>query len=127
VGALGIDGGGKEGHPEMAELSQEDAAERKEADKTLASAARGLLWGRKTPFLATFGVAVTFTIRAVACDYAEPVPAGLDFDWYGEHCGPGHGSDKDAIDELDAACKRHDAAYKKTAGARETGDTGSEL
>jgi hypothetical protein len=101
----------------MTEIGPEEAEKRKESDEELASTAKKLLWNRKTPFFATFGVALTFTIRAFACDYTEPVPTGLDFQWYGEHCGPGHGSDKDAIDELDAACERHDAAYKENKNA----------
>jgi hypothetical protein len=101
----------------MTEVSQEEAEERQESDRTLAKTARGLLWSRKTPFFATFGVAVVFSIRTFACDYTETYPEGLDFEWYGEHCGPGHGDpDKEAIDELDEACKRHDAAYKQAEG-----------
>lgn len=97
----------------MTEISPEEAEKLKESDKQLASTAKKLLWSRKTPFFATFGVAVVFSIRVFACDYTEPVPEALDFEWYGEHCGPGHGDPtKEADDALDAACKRHDAAYR---------------
>jgi hypothetical protein len=93
-------------------MSDENAFE--ESDKTLAKTAWSLLWSRKTPILATLGVALTFTIRTFTCSYEDSsVPENLDFEWYGEHCGPGHGTDGEAIDELDAACKRHDAEYRK--------------
>lgn len=96
----------------MTEETKEEAL--RESDKTLARSAWSLVWNRKTPFFATFGVAVVFSVRAFACDYSEAVPEGLDFEWYGEHCGPGHGDpDKEAIDELDEACKRHDAVYRE--------------
>jgi len=31
---------------------------------------------------------------------------------YGRYCGPGHSGPGQPIDAIDAACKRHDAAYK---------------
>ena len=102
-------------------MTTEEAEAKREADKTLAQKSWALVWNRKTPLWATLGVAIVFTVRAAVCSYDIPVPDGLDFDWYGEHCGPGHGDpDKEAIDELDEACKRHDEAYKK---ARERGTT----
>jgi len=60
---------------------------------------------------------VVFSVRVFVCDYTEAVPKGFDFQWYGNHCGPGHGGpDVGAKDELDAACKRHDAVYKHAEG-----------
>jgi len=100
----------------MTKVDQKEADERKEADKELSKTAWRLVWNRKTPFFATFLLAVTFSVRVFVCDYTEEVPKGLDFEWYGEHCGPGHRSDNAPIDELDAACKRHDDAYKQTEG-----------
>ena len=94
---------------------------KREADRSLAKKAWDLVWNRKTPFLATLGVAIVFSVRAWACDYTETYPKGLDFEWYGNHCGPGHGTGGDAVDELDAACKRHDEAYRD---ARDEGTTG---
>ena len=79
----------------------------------MAKSAWALVWNLKTPLWATLGVAIIFSVRVAFCSYEVAVPGGLDFEWYGEHCGPGHGDpDKEAIDELDEACKRHDAAYE---------------
>jgi len=100
-----------------------DTKELREADKTLAKRAWQLVWNRKTPFFATFGVAVVFSVRALVCGYAEPYPSGLDFEWYGEHCGPGHGTGGVAVDELDEACQRHDEAYKKAKNPSELHET----
>jgi len=96
----------------MAEDSSR-AEQLREADRTLAKRAWQLVWNRKTPVFATLGVAVVFTVRAFACQYEEPYPAELDFKWYGNHCGPGHGTAGDAVDELDEACRRHDEAYRR--------------
>jgi hypothetical protein len=80
-----------------------------EADQKLASGAWDLIrkgvgsWRMR---VAALGVALTFTVRAAACD--DPHPDAVDFKWWGEHCGPGHGTDGDAVDELDALCKKHD-------------------
>lgn len=92
----------------------EDAADQKrKADATLARKAWSLAWNKKTPIWATVGVAFVFTLRVWVCEYEDPYPNGLNFEWYGEHCGPGHGTGGEVIDELDEACKRHDEAYKK--------------
>jgi hypothetical protein len=99
--------------PKVTEIDQEEAKERKDADKELSKTAWKLVWNRKTPFFATGLLALTFSIRVAVCDYTEAVPEGLDFKWYGEHCGPGHKSDNIPIDELDAACQRHDKAYEQ--------------
>jgi len=94
-------------------LDEVEATERKNADKELSKTAWSLVWNRKTPFFTTALLALTFSVRTFVCDYTEDVPETLDFKWYGEHCGPGHKSDNAPIDELDAACQRHDEAYKK--------------
>lgn len=31
---------------------------------------------------------------------------------YGRYCGPGHSGPGEPVDAIDAACRRHDAAYK---------------
>lgn len=91
---------------------QEQPEQLREADLSLAKRAWQLVWNRKTPLLATLGVAIVFTVRAFTCSYEDPYPAGLDFEWYGEHCGPGHGNpDREPVDELDEACRRHDEVY----------------
>jgi hypothetical protein len=87
---------------------------KREADKNLARSAWGLLWNQKAPLWATLGIIIVFTVRSTVCSYENDIPAGVDFEWYGEHCGPGHGDpDSEAMDELDAACKRHDEAYNR--------------
>lgn len=94
------------------------------ADISLASRAWQLIWNRKTPFVATLGVALVFTIRVFVCQYDKPYPSELDFEWYGEHCGPGHGDpNREPIDELDEACRRHDAAYVEIE-AQKNGENG---
>ena len=101
------------------DVPEEEA--RREADETLATRAWALVWNRKTPIWATLGVAVVFTIRVYACSSPDPYPDKLDFEWYGEHCGPGHGDpDREPVDELDAACKRHDEAYRQSREADTT-------
>jgi hypothetical protein len=106
---------------QVTEIGLEEAEKRKEGDAKLASTARKLLWSRKTPFLATFGIVVVFSVRVTMCDYTEEIPEGLDFQWYGNHCGPGHGNPDAAVkDELDAACKRHDEAYREAAEGSST-------
>jgi hypothetical protein len=91
---------------------------KREADKVLVRDAWALLWRRKAPLWAALGIVVVFTVRVVVCSYEDPIAEGLDFEWYGNHCGPGHGTGDTVIDELDEACRRHDEAYK--AGSGET-------
>lgn len=85
-----------------------------QADQDLARAGWRALTKRTAPVWAALGIAVVFTIRGWVCPPAAlEVPEGLDFQWYGEHCGPGHGTAGEPVDELDAACARHDAAYRE--------------
>jgi hypothetical protein len=69
-------------------------------DRTLARRA----WQIGTP--AALVIAVVFSTR-VACG-CNPGGGPVDFKFYGEHCGPGHGTDADPVDELDEACREHD-------------------
>ena len=84
--------------------------EEENPDKALARDAWSQFGRAIRTAIAAAGVGLVFTSRAcLSCDPTPP--EGLDFEWYGNHCGPGHGNPDDpAIDELDAACKRHDAA-----------------
>ena len=107
----------------MTEVDDAEAQGRKDADKELSKAAWGLVWNRKTPFFATFGLAVVFSVRAFVCNYEAPYPEELNFEWYGEHCGPGHGTGGEAVDELDEACRRHDEAYRKAKKTPELHET----
>lgn len=86
----------------------------READNKLASTARTLIKSSKVPTFYAVCLTIVFSIRASACsdefyEKNEPVPT---FEFYGEHCGPGHGTGADPIDELDQACLEHDQAYK---------------
>jgi hypothetical protein len=49
--------------PKVTEIDQEEAKERKDADKELSKTAWKLVWNRKTPFFATGLLALTFSIR----------------------------------------------------------------
>jgi len=85
----------------------------RQADRELAKASWTAVWRGSAPLWAGLAMAIVFFGRSLVCSYEEPIPEGLDFEWYGNHCGPGHGDPDDpAIDELDEACKRHDAAYR---------------
>lgn len=82
-----------------------------DADATLARGAWGLIRrgvGSVRMRLAALGVAVLFTVRAIACDPTPP--EGVRFEWWGEHCGPGHGTDGEPVDALDELCRDHDRA-----------------
>ena len=95
-------------------MENKKAEDLKKADKALAKKAWALVWNRKTPFFATLGIAIVFTLRPFLCEYEKPFPAGLSFKWYGEYCGPGYGgSGAQAVDELDEACQEHDNAYEQ--------------
>jgi hypothetical protein len=93
----------------------------RQADKELARGSWRQFVTKTRAALASLGIALVFTVRAYACDPDES-GGPLDFEWYGEHCGPGHGTDGEPIDEQDELCKKHDAAYRALRGEGETGD-----
>lgn len=89
-------------------------ASRKDADAQLAAAGWCAVRTRSAPLWAAAGIAILFSVRAQFCTEQQlRVPDGVDFKWYGEHCGPGHGTAGAPVDELDAACRAHDRAYKE--------------
>lgn len=95
--------------------------QKKEADRRLAQRAWSLAWSRKTPIWAGLGVAVVFLFRAFVCDYEDTSAEDLDFKWYGEHCGPGHGDpNREPVDELDEECRRHDEVYQRASEAKKS-------
>lgn len=58
-------------------------------------------------------VAVAALFGARACAGCDPTDTGpVDFPFHGNHCGPGHGTDTDAVDPLDEACREHDEALR---------------
>ncbi len=57
---------------------------------------------------AAVALAIVFAFRGLFCDPTPP--DGLEFKYWGEHCGPGHGTDGEPVDDLDAACFEHDRA-----------------
>ncbi len=70
-------------------------------DATLARRA----WAIGTP--AALAVAILFGVRSCAgCDPTNTGP--VEFEFHGNHCGPGHGTGTDAVDALDEACRQHD-------------------
>jgi hypothetical protein len=91
-----------------------DQAESEEnPDKILAGEAWAKFGRAFRALVAAAGIGLVFTTRATL-GYDPTHPGGLDFEWYGNHCGPGHGDPDDpAIDDLDEACKRHDAALSE--------------
>lgn len=88
-------------------------SEENNPDETLAKSAWKEFKYALRGLVAAAGIMIVFGARA-ACGCDPTPPEGLDFEWYGNHCGPGHGNPEDpAIDKLDEHCKRHDAALRK--------------
>lgn len=79
-----------------------------EPDKELAMDGARVAWRSLVKFFAAAALAITFGVRGLMCD---PYPGdGPSFEYWGNHCGPGHGTDGDAVDDLDEACRKHDGA-----------------
>ena len=66
-------------------------------------------WKSLVKFFAAGALAITFAVRGLMC---EAYPSeGPVFEYWGNHCGPGHGTGGEALDDLDEACRKHDRAY----------------
>lgn len=90
----------------------DDGVQKREADQAFVRRVWSLLLQRKAPLWAALGILIVFSFRVAFCSYTSS--DSIKFRWYGNHCGPGHGTGDPAIDELDEECQKHDEAYRKT-------------
>ena len=90
-------------------------------DEVVAKDAFGIFKRSFRTAIAAAGVAFFFFFRSrFGCEPESP--EGIEFEWHGNHCGPGHGDpDAPAKDDLDKACKKHDAAYDKSKSRSQDG------
>lgn len=87
-------------------------SEEKNPDAVLARGAWKEFKYAMRALVAAAGIGIVFATR-VTCGCDPAPPEGLDFEWYGNHCGPGYGDpESPAIDSLDERCKKHDAAIR---------------